>query len=52
MTLKTVAQFTKFFPMVLLLCNLGSAACYALAGDFRRALYWAASACCIAAITF
>jgi len=47
-----VAQFTKFFPVVLLVCNLGSAACYALAGDFRRALYWTASALCIAAIAF
>jgi hypothetical protein len=47
-----VSYFTRFFPIVLLACNLGSAICYALSGDIRRALYWAASAICIAAITF
>ncbi len=48
----SVLQFTKFFPVFLLICNVGSAACYAVAGDYRRAVYWAASALCIAAITF
>jgi len=43
---------TKLFPAVLLVCNIGSAACYAWAGDFKRAIYWAASSLCIAAITF
>ena len=43
---------TKFFPFLLLFGNIGSAVCYAWAGDFRRALYWAASSLCIASITF
>jgi hypothetical protein len=43
---------TKVFPVVLLLCNAGAAVCYAASGDFRRSLYWIASAVCIAAITF
>ncbi len=42
----------KVFPLVLLVCNAGAAVCYAAAGDFRRALYWAASTVCIGAITF
>jgi len=45
-------KLTKIFPVVLLVCNAGAAICYALAGDFKRALYWAASSVCIAAITF
>lgn len=44
--------FTRLFPMVLLACNIGAAICSALAGDFRRSVYWAASALCIGAITF
>ena len=40
------------FPVGLLICNLGSAVAYALAGDWKRAVYWAASAVCIAAVTF
>ena len=43
---------TKLFPALLLVCNIGSAVTYAVAGDFRRAVYWAASSMCIAAITF
>lgn len=43
---------TKVFPLLLLVCNAGSAICYAMAGDFRRALYWAASSICIGAISF
>jgi hypothetical protein len=38
--------------MVLLACNIGAAICSAMAGDFRRSVYWAASALCIGAITF
>jgi hypothetical protein len=45
-------HFTKFFPLLLLAGNLGAAVCYAMAGDYRRTLYWLASAICIAAITF
>jgi hypothetical protein len=45
-------QLTKFFPVVLLACNIGAAVCYAAAGDFKRAVYWAASALCIAAVTY
>jgi len=43
---------TKIFPGVLLVCNVGAAICCALAGDYRRTVYWAASALCIVAITF
>ncbi len=39
------------FPFVLLACNLGAAAVYAAHGDWRRAVYWAASSVCIAAVT-
>jgi hypothetical protein len=42
----------KVFPVVLLVCNVLSAICYAAAGDYRRAIYWTASAACIGAITF
>ncbi|HEY1495333.1 MAG TPA: hypothetical protein VGF49_12365 [Candidatus Solibacter sp.] len=42
----------KLFPMVLLACNIGAAICCAVVGDFRRSIYWAASAMCIGAITF
>jgi hypothetical protein len=44
--------FPKLFPCALLACNVGAAVCSAAAGDFRRSLYWAASALCIGAITF
>jgi hypothetical protein len=43
---------SKLFPAVLLLCNIGAAICSAVAGDYRRSVYWAASALCIGAITF
>ncbi len=43
---------TRIFPVVLLVCNVGAAICYALAKDYRRSVYWAASALCIAAVTF
>lgn len=42
----------KLFPSVLFVCNIGAAVCCVMAGDYRRAVYWAASALCIAAITF
>jgi len=47
-----LTRFTKLFPIALLVCNVGSAVCYAASGDYRRSLYWAASSICIAAITF
>jgi hypothetical protein len=40
------------FPVLLLLCNLGSACVYLAAGDWKRAAYWGASAVCIAVVTF
>jgi hypothetical protein len=46
------SSIAKVFPLVLLACNICSAACYVVAGDYRRAIYWAASAACIGAITF
>jgi hypothetical protein len=42
----------KFFPSVLLVCNAGAAICCAAAGDYRRSLYWAASALCVGAVTY
>lgn len=43
---------TKVFPLVSLVCNLDAAACYAFTGNWKRALYWAASSACVAAFTF
>jgi hypothetical protein len=45
-------NLTKLFPALLLACNAGAAICCAVAGDYRRSIYWAASAMCIGAITF
>ena len=45
-------QVLKLFPYVLLVCNVGAAVCYAAAKDYRRSLYWAASALCIGAVAF
>jgi hypothetical protein len=43
---------TKFiFPAILFVCNLGSAAASAAAGDWRRAAYWVASSVCIASVS-
>jgi hypothetical protein len=47
-----LTNLTKLFPLVLLFCNAGSAVCYALAGDFRRSLYWVASTICVGVVTF
>ena len=43
---------STIFPLLLLLGNIGSAIGYALSGDWKRALYWAASSVCIESITF
>jgi hypothetical protein len=52
-TARTPAMHLKTaFPFVLLFCNLGASAAYAATGDWRRAVYWAASSVCIAAVTF
>ena len=45
-------NLSKLFPVILLVCNASSAIGYAVAGDFRRSLYWAASAICVGAVTF
>ncbi len=45
-------SFKIVFPVLLLACNVGAAASYAATGDYRRAVYWAASSICIAAVTF
>jgi hypothetical protein len=39
-------------PSLLFLANLGSAIAYLLAGDWKRAVYWAASSACIASVSF
>ena len=40
------------FPAVLLVCNLGACVVSASRGDYRRAVYWFASAICVAAVSF
>ena len=45
-------MLTKVFPVVLFVCNIGAAACYAFTGDWKRAVYWAASSACVGAVTF
>jgi hypothetical protein len=50
--LRKKATMTKVFPAVLLVCNIGAAASYAMAGDWKRALYWFASSACVAAVTY
>jgi hypothetical protein len=45
-------NLTKLFPLLLLACNIGAAICSAVAGDYRRSIYWASSSLCIGAITF
>lgn len=51
-TIVNKISITTIFPMLLLLGNIGSAIGYALSGDWKRALYWAASSVCIGSITF
>jgi len=46
------SSFSRFFPLILILCNASASVCYAAAGDFRRCLYWAASTICVGAVTF
>lgn len=45
-------MLTKVFPVVLFVCNIGASACNAFAGDWKRAVYWAASSACVGAVTF
>lgn len=48
----SLVNWPKFFPVMLLVCNASASVCYAVAGDFRRSLYWAASTICVGAVTF
>jgi hypothetical protein len=43
---------SRLFPSTLLVCNVGAAIFSAASGDYRRSLYWAASALCIGAVSF
>jgi len=45
-------NYSMLFPLLLLLGNICAAICYASSGDWKKALYWAASSVCIASITF
>lgn len=45
-------NYSMLFPLLLLLGNICAAICYAISGQWKRALYWAASSVCIASITF
>jgi hypothetical protein len=37
-------------PSILFAINIGSAIVYAMAGDWKKAVYWIASAVCIAVV--
>jgi hypothetical protein len=39
-------------PSILFAANLASAIGYLMAGDWKRAAYWAASSVCIASVSF
>lgn len=47
-------QFDRrlIFPTILLLCNIGSGVACLMGGDWKRGLYWMASAVCIACVTW
>jgi len=42
----------QYLPTLLIIINCASAAMYAMGGDVRHAIYWAASAVLTASITF
>lgn len=42
----------KIFPTILIVLDLGAAACYAFAGDYRRAIYWVAAGVLTATVTY
>ena len=44
-------QISQVFPFILIACNLCAAVAYVCAGDWKRAIYWAASSVCVLAIT-
>lgn len=39
------------FPVILFACNIGAVVVYLAAGDWKRAVYWAASSICIAMVS-
>ena len=43
---------TWLLPSVMLALSIAAAAAYALAGDWRRAVYWSAAAAITAVVTF
>ena len=43
---------TAIFPTLLIVLDLGASVVYAVALDWRRALYWAAAAVLTACVTF
>jgi len=43
---------TQIFPIIIMALSLGACAVYAINHDFRRAVYWLASAVIIASVTF
>ncbi len=44
-------QLSRLFPLLLIACNAGAALAYLWAGDWKRAIYWAASSVCVLAVT-
>lgn len=49
--IKTISS-EKFFPMLLILMDIGAAIVYAKYKDWRKVVYWIAAAVLNAAVTF
>lgn len=43
---------TKLFPSILIGMDIGAAIIYAIAGDWKKAIYWVAAATLTATVTF
>lgn len=43
---------TKLFPVALIVLDVGAAVVYAVAGDYKKAVYWIAAAVLNITVTF
>ena len=43
---------TKLFPIALIVLDVGAAVVYAIAGDYKKAVYWIAAAVLNITVTF
>ena len=43
---------TKLFPVALIVLDVGAAAVYAIAGEYKKAVYWIAAAVLNITVTF